>query len=318
MNNPNIADIAFLFFTQALELLVLKSKLTKDNWQVVEPQFCLPNERVSLWESLLYYQQLHTSSRKGHLIKNFTSEEPPANLLEVKQVADSIENIRQLASPLETLTLMGSVFSYLEDQHCKSLAIKLLKKAAKAIEEQQSKSRLTPELMLNLLRCNNSLISIAQKAYQAKNYRTVVDCLSDIKSYSGLMLLATAIKEQPDEPSALVDARIKFLSAAEAEDATEEEKIRAQNAAKECRSQMSEENIERARESKRQSRKQQPRLERRLSTRITETSQKTDTYPSGTSIILPAETSPLTPRQKLLKQNAALSKEFDTVTPLYT
>jgi len=352
LGNPTIADIALLFFTQTLELLKLKTNLMRDNWQVVEPLFSLPNEKVLLWESLLYYQQLHTPSKPGHLVKNFIGEEPPTNLMGEKEVEKSLENVRSVAHSIETLTLMSTAFANFEDDpYCQNLAIKLLQRATRSIEEQ-SKNRITSDLKLFSLKCNNCLISIAQRAYQKGDHRKAIECLSDIKTYVGLMLLAKATRDQPDEPSALVDARIKFLSAASAEDATEDEKRRALEAAQECRSQMTEEKIEKARESKRQSRKiSHPRLARRHSTGQTNSNSKgnaiSDIYetpkksptpfidlvsptPSGSSIIVPPSPREINnspsnhdnnnnPRQKLLLQNVILTKEYENLSAkLYT
>jgi len=341
LGNPTIADIALLFFTQTLELLKLKSKLVKDNnWQVVEPQFSTPNERVSLWESLLYYQQLHTGSRSGYLVKNFTSDEPPVNLLEYKQVASRIEHIRLSQHSIETLTLLGTVFTNLEDDHCQSLAIKLLQRVNKSIQEQ-SKTRNVSDLKLFSLKCNNSLLTIAQRASKKKDNSTVMEALTDVKSYQALMLLGQVIKSL-EEPSSFVDARVKFLAAAEAEDVTEEEKLKAKQAAQDCRFLITEEKIEKARENKRQSKKQQPHLTRRSSAielmsfkreennQIYVTPPKVSGHtidlnsPVSSSLIIPqspmrdtfspsANLDNLNPRQRILKENAALKKDYENM-----
>jgi len=164
-----------------------------------------------------------------------------------------------------------------------------------------------------------------------KDYATVVDCLSDLKTYAALMLLGRAIKDQ-DEPSSLVDARLKFITAADSDDATDEQKQLAKKEAQDCRFLMSEEKIEKARQIKRQSRKNPPLIRRNTvvglsttkglesdiySTPVKSSAPLIDTVSpiSGSTIIIPPSPrespSENNIRQRMLRDTANLTKNFN-------
>jgi len=140
------------------------------------------------------------------------------------------------------------------------------------------------------------------------------------------MLLGRAIREQ-QETSSLVNARVKFLSAAEAEDATPEQKQIAKQSAEDCRSGLnSEEKIEKAREVKRQSRKNQPLLRRHSAVGLSSLRGGEEVYTtpvksmapvdfhspnSGSAIIIPPSPREYPNiRQTKLSENASLKKDF--------
>jgi len=212
-----------------------------------------------------------------------------------------------------------------------------LQRVNKSIQEQ-SKTRNVSDLKLFSLKCNNSLLTIAQRASKKKDNSTVMEALTDVKSYQALMLLGQVIKSL-EEPSSFVDARVKFLAAAEAEDVTEEEKLKAKQAAQDCRSLITEEKIEKARENKRQSKKQQPHLTRRSELMSFKREENNQIYvtppkvsghtidlnsPVSSSLIIPqspmrdtfspsANLDNLNPRQRILKENAALKKDYENM-----